>query len=264
MKPSFTHFRQRLIRREAMLGTFVKLPTTQAIEIFGATGVDFVVIDQEHAPLDRAQVDLMVLAGRASNIAPLVRLADASEASVLSALDCGASGILVPHVTSVEKARSIVAACRYIGGKRGFASMTRAGLWGSRGGVEHMRTQDSELACIVMIEDLEAVERTMEIASVQGVDAVFIGRGDLTAAFGDHPDAAQLAAEAAVRIAEATRAAGKALAILAAAPADADTFRALGATAFLVGSDHNFLRSASLRILSDYGEMRTERPGAGS
>ena len=101
MNPSFTLFRQRLVQQEVMLGTFVKLPTTQAIEIFGATGMDFVVIDQEHAPLDRAQVDLMVLAGRASNIAPLVRLADASEASVLSALDCGASGILVPHVTSV-------------------------------------------------------------------------------------------------------------------------------------------------------------------
>ncbi|WP_454744449.1 HpcH/HpaI aldolase family protein [Ciceribacter selenitireducens] len=256
MNPSFTLFRQRLVQQEVMLGTFVKLPTTQAIEIFGATGMDFVVIDQEHAPLDRAQVDLMVLAGRASNIAPLVRLADASEASVLSALDCGASGILVPHVTSVEKARSIVSACRYIGGGRGFASMTRAGLWGSRGRLEHMRAQDTELACIIMIEDLEAMEHATEIASVEGVDAVFIGRGDLTAAFGDHPDAAQLAAEAAVRIAEAIRAAGKTLAILAANPADAATFRALGASVILVGSDHNFLRSSAANVLRDHAGIR--------
>lgn len=258
MNPSFTLFRQRLVQREEMLGTFVKLPTTQAIEIFGATGMDFVVIDQEHAPLDRAQVDLMVLAGRASNIAPLVRLADASEAGVLSALDCGASGILVPHVASVEKATSIVSACRYVGGTRGFASMTRAGLWGSRDRVEHMRAQDTELACIVMIEDLEAVENAIEIASVEGVDAVFIGRGDLTAAFGDHPDAAQLAAEAASRIAKATNAAGKALAILAATPADAAAFRALGATVFLVGSDHNFLRSSAANVLRDYAVIKVD------
>lgn len=260
MKPSFTHFRQRLIAREPLLGTFVKLPTTQAIEIFGVVGFDFVVIDQEHAPLDRAQVDLMAFAGRASNIAPLVRVGDAGEASVLSALDCGASGIMFPHVTSVEKARSIAASCRYLGGKRGFASMSRAGLWGSRGGVEHMKAQDAEVACIAMIEDIEAVERTAEIAAVDGIDAIFIGRGDLTASFGEDPQASAKVAEAARRIAEATRVAGKTLMILATSPQDAETFRGFGASALLVGSDHNFLKSAAVSAYRDYGASTATKP----
>lgn len=260
MNLSFTQFRQRLIARDHLLGTFVKLPTTQAIEIFGTVGFDFVVIDQEHAPLDRAQVDLMVLAARASHVAPLVRVGDASEASVLSALDCGACGILFPHVTSIDKAKSLVASCRYLGGRRGFASMSRAGLWGSRSGVEHMKAQDTEVACIAMIEDLDAVERAAAIAAVDGVDAIFIGRGDLTAAYGEDPQASAKAAEAARKIAEATRAAGKTLMILATSTADAETFRGLGATALMVGSDHNFLKSAASQVLRDYGMAKTSHP----
>ncbi|WP_117195609.1 HpcH/HpaI aldolase family protein [Rhizobium terrae] len=253
MKPSFTQFRQRLVAREPLLGTFVKLPTTQAIEIFGVVGFDFVVIDQEHAPLDRAQVDLMAFAGRASNVAPIVRVGDAGDAAVLSALDCGASGIMFPHVTSVEKAKSIAASCRYIGGKRGFASMSRAGSWGARGIVDHMKAQDAEVACIAMIEDIDAVSLTAEIAAVDGIDAIFIGRGDLTASFGDDPHASAKVAEAARTIAEATRAAGKTLMILATSTADAETFRGHGASGVLVSSDHNFLKTAAAAAYRDYG-----------
>lgn len=252
MRPSYTQFRERLIAREPMLGTFVKLPTTQAIEIFGVVGFDFMIIDQEHAPLDRAQVDIMALAGRASNVAPLVRVGDASDGAVLSALDCGASGIMFPHVTSVEKARSIAASCRYLTGSRGFAGMSRAGMWGSRSGIEHMKAQDAHVACIAMIEDIEAVELTAEIAAVDGIDAIFIGRGDLTASFGEDPSAAAKVAELARRIAEATRAAGKTLMVLATSVADAETMRGYGASALMVASDHNFLKTAATAAFKDY------------
>ena len=73
-RPAFTSFRERLLGRERLFGTFLKLPTTQVIEILGQIGYDFVIIDQEHAPLDRGTTDLMILAARASNVAPLVRI----------------------------------------------------------------------------------------------------------------------------------------------------------------------------------------------
>ena len=69
----------------------------------------------------------MVLAARASNIAGIVRVGDPGDANILSVLDCGGSGILVPHVDSAAKARDVAAACRYRGGRRGFANTTRAG-----------------------------------------------------------------------------------------------------------------------------------------
>jgi len=245
-------FRERLRARAPLLGTFVKLPGTQPIEILGAAGFDFVVIDREHAPLGVAETDLLVLAARASNVAALVRVASVDDGSVLSALDCGASGVMVPHVMDAGGARAVAGSCRYAGGSRGFAGMTRASGWGSRGGTAHMRAQDAEVACVAMIEDVAAVERVGEIAAVEGIDALFVGRGDLTASFGDDPGAKAKVAELSARVAAAAREAGVALMMLATSKADAEAVRALGATAILVASDHNFLKSAASAAVSDY------------
>ena len=88
-----TGFRQRLSAREQMLGTVVKLTAPQVIEILGEAGLDFVMIDAEHAPFDRNAIDLALLAARAAGIHGLVRVPDMG--SILSALDCGAAGVIV-------------------------------------------------------------------------------------------------------------------------------------------------------------------------
>ena len=66
-------FRERLVARELLLGTFIKTPVTHPVEIIGSAGFDFVVIDQEHAPFDRVTLDALILAGRAVGTAVLVR-----------------------------------------------------------------------------------------------------------------------------------------------------------------------------------------------
>ncbi|MBD0413874.1 HpcH/HpaI aldolase family protein [Oryzicola mucosus] len=251
-RPHFSSFRDRLLARDRMLGTFLKFPTTQVVEILGVIGYDFVVIDQEHAPLDRTTTDMMIFAARASNVAPIVRVGDFSDANILSALDCGASGIMVPHVTTVEKAQAIAKACRYAGGNRGFAGLTRASGWGKVGSVQHMAVQDRQVTCIAMIEDAEAVGRAGDIARVDGIDALFVGRGDLTAAFGDDPDAAGKVAEITTTVAAAARDAGVHLMLLPNGKADLAFARELGATAMLVSSDHGFIRSAAGAALKDY------------
>src|SRR3954454_24645161 len=98
-----TMLRSRLLAREHLIGTFVKTPTTHATEILGALGFDFVVIDEEHAPFDRMATDTALLAARAAGTAALVRVQNAT--SILSVLDCGATGVLVPHVASAARAR---------------------------------------------------------------------------------------------------------------------------------------------------------------
>ena len=90
-----TMLRSRLLAREHLIGTFVKTPTTHATEILGALGFDFVVIDEEHAPFDRMATDTALLAARAAGTAALVRVQSAT--SILSVLDCGATGVLVPQ-----------------------------------------------------------------------------------------------------------------------------------------------------------------------
>jgi len=251
-RPNFTLFRQRLLARERMLGTFLKLPTTQVIEMLGPIGYDFVVIDQEHAPLDRGITDLMILAARASNIAPLVRVPEFTAAGILSALDCGAMGIMVPHVNSVEKARAVAQSCRYAGGSRGFAGLTRASTWGSANGVQHMAMQDRQVACIVMIEDQDAIEHAGAIARVDGIDALFIGRGDLTASFGNDPDAARKVAEISTKVAAAAREADVPLLMLPTSRDDFEFAKGLGASALLLSSDHGFIRTAAAKAINDF------------
>src|SRR5262245_51034085 len=118
------NFRQRLQARAPLVGTFLKTPTPHATETFGEIGYDFVVIDMEHGPFDRVSVDVILLAAKAAGIPAIVRVPDHSPAHVLAALDDGATGVLVPHVTTREAALAVAASARYRGGNRGFSNLT--------------------------------------------------------------------------------------------------------------------------------------------
>lgn len=249
-----TGFSSRLKSGAPMLGTFVKFPTSQAIEILGSEGFDFVVIDAEHAPLDRAQIDLMILAARAIGMSAVVRVGHPEQ--ILSALDCGAEGVMVPHVRSRAEAEAIAALCRYCGGARGFAGLTRAGGWGARKPNDHMDHQDANVACIAMIEDPEAVELADDIARVEGIDALFVGRGDLSASLGRDPEAAAKVSAMSAMVAGSAAAAGKPLLMLATNTRDAADLRALGARALLISSDHAMLKSAAAALYKDYGDAQ--------
>ncbi len=253
-KAPISDFRRRLKARERLFGTFIKTPTTHATEMFGLLGFDFVVLDQEHAPLGREVLDVMILGSRAANIAGIVRVGDPSDSSILSVLDSGAAGVMVPHVDTVEKARRIAAACRYRGGRRGFANTTRAGDYGGRSFAEHMDRQDAEVCCIAMIEDLAAVDRIDAIVRVEGIDAIFIGRGDLTAALGAPSMTSAETHRVVEPIMEAARVAGMPIIMLSPDRKDAAKMSALGASAFIVSSDHGFMRTAATAALKEFSE----------
>lgn len=255
-RPSAADFRARVLRKEHVLGTFIKTPTSHSTEIVGSVGFDFVILDQEHAPFDRGSIDIACLAGRAANVATIVRVAEATPAGILSALDVGATGVMAPHVDGVEKARAVAAACRYRRGVRGFSNTTRAGDYGGRGLWAHVEAQDGAVVALGMIEDREALSQLDAILATPGLDGVFIGRGDLTVALGaaglDAPET-QGATEA---ILAAARRAGKPACIMVASAAEAGTWRRLGASAFIVSSDQGFLRAGAAKTASDFAALR--------
>src|SRR5690606_26175979 len=108
-------FAARLSAGEFLFGTFVKTPTHHATEILGSAGYDFVVVDEEHAPINRESIDAIILAARALGVAPLVRIGEPTDFNIMAQLDAGAAGVFVPHVNSAEKASRVAAACRYVG-----------------------------------------------------------------------------------------------------------------------------------------------------
>jgi len=244
-------FRRRLAAGEKLAGTFIKTPTGHAIEIFGDLNYDFVIIDEEHAPFDRGSIDQAVVAARAAGIAALVRVASAAPAHLMSVLDCGATGVLVPHVAGVDKAMKIAAACRYRNGTRGFSNSPRAGNYGGLGMWAHVDACDAVATVVAQIEDPEALDQIDAIARVDGIHALFIGRGDLAVAMGAaSPDAAEVRA-AAERIAAAARAAKKPVMVFTGTLADASAMRKLGASAFAVSSDQGLMRQAAAKVRAE-------------
>ena len=246
-----TEFRKRFMAGETLVGTFIKTPATHPVEILGGVGFEFVVIDEEHAPWDRVAIDGALLAARASGTAGIVRVAEPTAAKILAVLDDGATGVLVPHVSSAEKAKAIVDACRYRGGRRGFSNTTRAGGFGAQGMWAHVETQDFEVTFIAMIEDPEALDEIEAILATEGLDGVFIGRGDLAVALGAAAMDAPEIISACETIIAAARKVRKPVAVMVANAEEAARFHAMGATTFIVGSDQGFMRQAALKAYAD-------------
>jgi 2-keto-3-deoxy-L-rhamnonate aldolase RhmA len=248
-------FRQRFLRGDTLLGTFIKTPSSHTPEILGSLGFDFVVIDEEHAPFDRVTVDAALLGARAAGTSGIVRVAEPTPARLLAALDDGAAGVLVPHVSSAAKARDIAAACRYAG-KRGFSNSPRAGNYGGVGMASHVAAQDAAVTVIAMIEDPEALDDIAGIVAVDGIDGFFIGRADLAVALGATAQDAPLVRAATEKVIAAARAAGKTVCIMVGSAAEAMDFKALGVSAFIVASDQAFMRQAALKALADFAPLR--------
>lgn len=169
------------------VGIFVKIASLEVAELVAASGVDFVVIDAEHAPIGPREVYDLVFAYGRLGVAPIVRVSEGAYSDAQRALDAGALGIFVPHVSDAAGAATAVAALRHPPhGTRGAGFGSRAGRWGSlEGGVaEYVRFGEQECARIAMVEDHSAIDALGDILSTPGLDAVFIGPGDLSLSLG--------------------------------------------------------------------------------
>ena len=123
-------FRTRLKDQLPLIGTFVKTPSPVICELLSHARLDVVCLDAEHAPFGRIEIDGCIAALRAADQPSLVRVSADTPADIRNALDAGATGILVPHVKSVEQAAAIVHASRYGEGGRGYSGSAGGGLWG--------------------------------------------------------------------------------------------------------------------------------------
>ena len=243
-------------------GTFVKTAAPQVIEVLGLAGLDFAVVDAEHAPFDRAMIDLMVLAGRAANLPVFVRAPDDRHSTLLSILDVGAAGVLIPHVDSAEQAAEIVRNTRFGGGERGYSGSPRYAGYGSLGMAEALRRGDkAQVLC--QIESVAAVEACEAIAATPGIDGVFIGRSDLSLSMGEASPTAPAVVAATKRIIAAGVAAGKLVGMFVGSMAEAADFTALGANWFVVGSDQTMLRQGA-RIVAAAAAEPLNREGKAS
>ncbi len=240
-------FRERLRAGDLLAGTWVKTPHPHIVEVLSLSSLDLLVLDAEHAPFDRTSLDLCIMAARAGGKTILVRPPSSAPEYILNALDCGADGVILPHIRSGDEAQAAVKACHYVSGGRGYAGSSRAAGYTSKGMAKH-RADAKGVIVIAQIEDVEGVDAIEAIARVEGIDALFIGRADLTIAYGaETPDDA-VVVEAVDTIVAAGKAAGRTTGMFLGRVGDVPMWREKGASLFILGSDHDFLLQGAARL----------------
>ncbi|WP_304305021.1 HpcH/HpaI aldolase/citrate lyase family protein [Pseudacidovorax intermedius] len=230
-------FRRRLAQPGAPLGTWLMSGAASTAEAMGRAGFDWLLVDLEHVPMDEKDTLAVLQAIAGTDACPVARLA-ANEAVLFKrALDLGAQTVMVPFVDSPEAAARAVSYAKYPPqGVRGFAAVHRASGYGTAR--DYGQRANDSVFTIIQLETPQAVAALEEIAAVPGVDALFLGPGDLSANMGHigniaHPDVQAVIADVARRC----RAVGKPCGIVGPTPQMVGSFVQLGYDFVAVASD---------------------------
>ena len=216
----------------------VTMPSVAMVQVLASSGVDALIIDMEHGPIDLATAHAMIAATKGVPAVPIVRVPWSEPWLAKPVLDAGAFGINFPMISSAVLARETVRAVRYPPtGGRGWAPSYAPLRWGLST-EEYLRSADREVLNIVTIEEPAAIEALDEILAVPGIDVVVIASFDLSMAMGrpgkfDDPELRRLVAAAEDRI----RASGLPLGGVALTAEAARAKRAAGYRLLLVGFD---------------------------
>jgi 4-hydroxy-2-oxoheptanedioate aldolase len=243
----------RLSNKEATTGLWLSMANTYTAEIAGHIGFDWLLIDGEHAPNDIQTIMTQLQVLRSSTSPVIVRPPIGQVHLIKQYLDMGVQSFLIPMVESREQAELMVSAVRYPPhGVRGVgAGSARASYFGTLD--NYTATANGQICLILQIESLAAIAALDDIASVEGVDCLFIGPSDLSADMGflGNPYAPEVQAvieDAIGRI----RARGKAVGVYMSDRTYAKRYLELGANMIAIGSDAAVLTHGLVDLKNAY------------
>ena len=241
-------FKQAIRSGHKQIGLWSHLCSPISIEILADCGYDWLLLDMEHSPNDVSEVLAQLQAMKGGTATPIVRPPWNDMVTFKRLLDIGVQNLLVPYIQTAEEARSAVSYTRYPPhGVRGYAGAPRASNYGRVKDYAHINAK--ELCLLLQVETLQGLENLEAIANVEGVDGVFIGPGDLSAALGHlvnpkHPEVLKVIDDAIARI----KACGKAPGILTGDETLAKHYVAQGCLFVAVGADQNVLRDSATAL----------------
>ena len=237
-------FRARLKSGEPLLGAFVNIESPTVVEVLAVAGMDFLMIDGEHAPIGPANAVEMVRAAEARGVPILARVGENTQQVMAKYLDGGVIGTMTPMVSSAEEARRVVDSVKYPPmGKRGLAGVRVNDFVPAR---DYVATANEATVVVVQIETRAGIDRADEIVATEGVDVVFLGPSDLSVALGvpgqpKHPSVLDTIEALTGKIV----AAGKAAGTVARSREDYAYWRARGIQLFLHSAGALLLGAAS-------------------
>lgn len=253
-------FAELLAADRPALGTWSQVAAPELIDMLGAAGLDFTIVDCEHGAFGLAQAENLFRACDAAGLVPLCRVPALDAGWIGRALDAGAQAVVVPGVASAADAAAAVAAARFApDGTRGACPCVRAGGHFIRDWRGHVAAE-AEKGVIALVETAAGLDQVEAICATPGLKALLAGPFDLSVSMGlggdyRHPDV-----EAAMaRMAAAARASHLPLIapIFDPDPAEAARQRAVwrdrGARLFTVATDKILFSSAIARYRAALG-----------
>jgi 4-hydroxy-2-oxoheptanedioate aldolase len=178
-----TSFKKRLKNGDFVLGTWCDIPSPDTVSILAKAGLDYVIIDMEHSSMDFQTASYMMMAAEADNCTALVRVPGNHESDVLRALDCGAAGIIVPHIKTAADRQSAISYMKFPpAGVRGYNPFCR---WGRYGDPKNSILEENEkILAGVILEDKAAILDLKKVIDDEGLDLIYIGIYDISVALG--------------------------------------------------------------------------------
>jgi 4-hydroxy-2-oxoheptanedioate aldolase len=234
-------FKRSLARGELQVGLWSTLCSNIGAEVIAHSGFDWILLDTEHSPNELPGLVQQLQAMGRGTAMPVVRAAWNDPVLIKRILDIGAQSVLLPYVQTSEEAQRAVQSVRYPPkGFRGVSAGSRSSLYGRV--KDYLRRADDEICLLLQVETRSALEQLEAIATVEGVDGVFIGPGDLAASMGhlgdpQHPEVQTALRDAVTRLGRVGKAAG----ILTVVEADARRYIEWGYRFVAVGVDTSLL-----------------------
>jgi len=173
-----------LHREGTLTGIIVFTGSPMVVELAGAAGLDFVILDMEHSAMDLDRYAHMIRAADAAGIAPLVRVPEVDAALIKRLLNLGAAGIAVPHA-NIDNCVAALRAVRYApDGERGACPIVRSAGYAPGDWTAYARNANQNVMVIPLIEDAETIRNFDGLCTLEGLDVFFIGPTDLSIALG--------------------------------------------------------------------------------
>ncbi len=250
-----SNFRQKMATGKAVLGTSMPAPMTHIAAATYATGCDWSWIDLEHSPWGLETVYPILLQGRMSGVAPILRIPWNDPGMIKRAYDAGTVGVMIPQVDNPEEAKAAIEASKYPPmGSRGIAPFF-AGYLGI-GAHDIVTNANSETVLALQMESAEAWEKIDDTLALDGFELVILGPADLSASFGGEGDVHFSKVEnIMVDLAAKVKKTNKALGTTFADPEDARRWIGEGYTVMNISSPMVF---GTVGIKKIFAELREE------
>ena len=264
MKTPINAFKKAMADKRTQVGLWCSLLGPLNTEICAAAGFDWLLLDGEHTPNDLVNLmqQAQIIAGY-PGVQAVARVpmghGYVGQALIKQYLDLGIQTLLVPMVDNADQARALVRCMRYPpDGIRGMAA-TRASAWGRN--ANYAKEANREVCLLVQVETQEGVRNVDAIAAVEGIDGVFVGPADLSAAFGHvgdpwHPEMMKMHEDLFARIQKA----GKGVGILTLDEALARKHVEMGATFIAVGTDSNLMVKSTSALSAKFKGSAQPQP----